>query len=176
MPNQDNKEITSYVDLFVSVIICFPEITTIKYDRESDKITFNFVIKNYEHEDIASSLETLKKALTVYFRQEHYIKTPNFDLEAQFLGDHAVLKCLRDMSTITREEISFIVELIRVEFFDCLVTEVVDREEEGNYHWSGLEIDEASVEKKSLKQSENNSGNKILVCREAGKVLVFINS
>ena len=176
MPIQDNKEITSYVDLFVSVIICFPEITTIKYDRESDKITFNFVIKNYEHDDIEGSLETLKKAPAVYFRQKHYIRTPNFVLEAQILGDHAVLKCLRDMSTITREEISFIVELFRVKFSDCLVTEVVDREEEGNYHWSGLEIDEASEGKNAIKQSEDKAGNKILVCREAGKVLVFINS
>ena len=75
MPIQDNKEITSYVDLFVSVIICFPEITTIKYDRESDKITFNFVIKNYEHDDIEGSLETVSYThLDVYKRQSYWLR------------------------------------------------------------------------------------------------------
>ncbi|MEG1477955.1 MAG: hypothetical protein RSC20_00365 [Clostridiales bacterium] len=181
----DNEEITNFVNLFVSVIICFPEVTTIKYDRDSDEIYFNFILKDVKSiKNIKKSLNAIDEALKGYHRLEstkHY----EYGVKVKNTGEYAVLEVHRDMKSINRPEISFLIELFRTQFLDNLLMELVDQEQDSDYHWFfqdsheaefQQETNEVAPEKKRIKYDEKSIGNNILVCREEGKVLVFSNS
>ena len=38
MRYQNNEELADYVNLFVSILICFPEVGTIKFDKDSQDL------------------------------------------------------------------------------------------------------------------------------------------
>lgn len=171
----DNEEITNYVNLFVSVIICFPEITTIKYDRNGGDLYFTFILKNAKNkEETEASLQHIYKAYRSYYRLESR-KNYDFSISRTPMREYAVLEAKRDMKTVTRAEIAFLVELFQNQFGDSLVIETVDPEEE-DFRWLYRENDDGEGERKRIKFDEESIGNNILVCREAGKVLVFSNS
>lgn len=178
MKTQNHEKLADYVNLFVSILICFPEVGTIKFDKDSHDLFFTFILKKIgvpKRKALTLGLERINTALAQYHRME---RTGVYDyrVHVHHLGDHSVIEVKRDIQTITREEISFLVELYRTEFHDHLVMESVKHEEpleDGWYDHSGAV--EFAVETKRIIFDEKSIGNRIVVCREAGKVLVFSN-
>ena len=178
MRYQNNEELADYVNLFVSILICFPEVGTIKFDKDSQDLFFTFILKKIgtsERKALDFGLVRIDMALAQYHRMKKTIPY-RYQVNVHSLGDHAVIEVKRDIQTITREEISFLVELYRTEFNEHLVMECVEHEDPlgGDWYEHGNVV-ESVVETKRITFDEKSIGNRIVVCREAGKVLVFSN-
>jgi hypothetical protein len=76
---------------------------------------------------------------------------------------------------VTRAEIAFLIELFRLEFIDNIMVEKMDSAFADDYNWYYEEGELHRLNDKKMTIDEKNIGNQIVICREAGKVLVFSN-
>ncbi|MEE0777261.1 MAG: hypothetical protein U0M15_09430, partial [Bacillota bacterium] len=134
MDIRNNEEISDYVNLFVSILICFPEVGTIKFDRDSQELYITFILRNTgvsKRMAVDFGLLRVDMALRQYHRME---KTIHYDYQVNVhhLGEYSVIEIKRDMKTVTRAEISFLVELYRTEFHEHLIMESVDHDDVQN--------------------------------------------
>lgn len=171
----NNEEIVDYVNLFVSVLICFPEVGKIRYDRDSGVLYFSFMLKDISSvTDMDEKLEKISTAVKKY----HYLeKTKEYDFrtECRRVGDYMVIEAQRDISSVTRMEITFLIELFRLEFISNIMVEKMESAFEDEYQWYYEEGAQHRINDKRMSIDEQSIGNQIVVCREAGKVLVFSN-
>ena len=91
------------------------------------------------------------------------------------MGDYIVIEARRDMLSASRAEITFLIELFRLEFIHNIMVEKMDTAFEDDYQWYYEEGAQHRINDKRISMDEKTIGNQIVVCREAGKVLVFSN-
>lgn len=170
----ESEEIMDYVNLFVSVLICFPEVGTIKYDRNERTLFFTFILREMSYsEEVETSLSEIDAALTTYHQIEKIIPR-HYDVQHYAYDGYLVLEVQRDIPTITRAEITFLIELFRMKFLDHLIMEDIDQNMLDEYGWYHEDDVDLFADRKSSADMEVVE-NKILVLRESGKVLVFSN-
>ena len=175
MANTDNEEIMDYVNLFVSVLICFPEVGKIRYDRDHEKLYFSFLLKNVD--TLKDSEARLAKIKTAVVKYHSLSKTKQYDFEiiTHPVRDYLIIDACRDFATVTRSEIAFLIELFRLEFIDNIMVEKMDSAFADDYNWYYEEGELYRLNDKKMTIDEKSIGNQIVICREAGKVLVFSN-
>ena len=171
----NNEEIVDYVNLFVSVLICFPEVGKIRFDRDSGLLYFSFMLKNVSSiNNMEAKLEKIKTAVEKYHGLER-TKVYSYQVKTHSVGDYIVIEAQRDMLSVTRMEITFLIELFRLEFMANIMVEKMDSAFEDEYQWYYEDGAQNRINDKRMSIDENSIGNQIVVCREAGKVLVFSN-
>lgn len=170
----NSEEVTDYINLFVSVLICFPEVGTIKYDRDREILHLTFILRDMKPGDVVDkALCDIDQALASYHQLEH-IEPRHFQVHTYSYENYLVLEVQRDIRTTTKAEISFLIELFRIKFLDYLMMEDIDQNMLDEYDWYEQDETEILTERK-LPTNDGKAENKILVLREAGKVLVFSN-
>ena len=171
----NNEEIVDYVNLFVSVLICFPEVGKIRYDRDDGTLYLSFMLKDISSViNMDDKLEKISTAVKKYHQLE---KTKQYDFStlSRRVGDYMVIEARRDISSVTRMEITFLIELFRLEFMSNIMVEKMESAFEDDYQWYYEEGAQNRINDKRMSIDEKSIGNQIVVCREAGKVLVFSN-
>ena len=175
MKFNQSEEIMDYVNLFVSVLICFPEVGTIRYEKADGSIYFTFIMHDLVvGPETAAALTEIENALKSYLRlegitpQRYAVRTFEYD---QFV----VFEAVRDVATVTRAEMSFLIELFRMKFLKHLIMENVDESMLDDFGWYQDGAAEPPSEKKYYAVNEGGDQGKILVLRESGRVLVFSN-
>lgn len=175
----DNEEIMDYVNLFVSVLICFPEVGKIRYDRDHEKLYFSFLLKDIstlKADEIEAKMTKIKTAVAKY-HQLSKTKNYEFDVITHLVRDYdyLVIDACRDIASVTRAEMAFLIELFRLEFIDNIMVEKMDSIFTDDYNWYYEEGELHRLNDKKMTIDEKSIGNQIVICREAGKVLVFSN-
>lgn len=173
----DNEEIMDYVNLFVSVLICFPEVAKIRYDRDQEKLYFSFLLKDVTAlKGVALEKKTAKiKTAVGKYHQLAKTKSYDFDIISHAVRDYLVLDACRDITSVSRSEIAFLIELFRLEFIDHIMVEKIDTAFADDYNWYYEEGELYRLNDKKMTIDEKSIGNQIVICRESGKVLVFSN-
>ncbi|MGM9567475.1 MAG: hypothetical protein ACI3W6_04795 [Clostridia bacterium] len=172
---QDNERLVEYVNLFVSVLICFPEVGKICYHRDSGVLCFTFMLKEIAGvPDRKKRLEKIRTGVEKYLHLERK-KSFDFQMISKEVGDYLIVEIRRDMDTVTREEITFLIELFRLQFMDNIMVEKMDSAFEDEYQWYYEDGEHQRLNDRRITMDEKSVGNQIVVCREAGKVLVFSN-
>lgn len=171
----NNEELVDYVNLFVSVLICFPEVGKIRFDRDSNILYFSFLLKDVSSiTDMDAKIEKINIALKSYHRLGR-TSDYHFDVTQYCVGDYVVLEAQRDMLSVNRAEITFLIELFRLEFIHNIMVEKMDSAFEDDYQWYYEEGANHRINDRRMSVDEKSIGNQVVVCREAGKVLVFSN-
>lgn len=177
MELHNKEEIKKYVDFFVSMIVYFPEITTVKYDCETDEITYNFIVKcSGDYKNPSEKAAAIEKSVHIYTEKEYGKYSESFTVNCRPMNEFIVIECRDNAVNLDSREITLMVELLHLYFGNDIVSEVSSA---GDYrYFSGIPSeDNVSIfENKRIKYDKETIGNSILVCREAGKVLVFSNS
>lgn len=176
----ESEEIMDYITLFVSVLICFPEVGTIKFDRETQRIGLTFILQNKkterteEDEALEKALASIENSLTSYHRMLNK-KIPQFEYEVRryVYDEYTVLEVARDVATVTRAEISFLIELFRINFIDRLLMETVDPNIMDDFGWYDDNHQDLFSDKNKVAFGDDRMSKQVLACREAGRVLVF---
>lgn len=154
--------------LLVSVILRHPEIGTVNYDPKNYLLRLNFLIRrSLTDQEYSQAVTKLRASLDAFYyvdnRQAAYI-----EIDRSGYGELTVIELIRDIRSVSLEEIALMVEVLRGSFKENLLTDRCDPylEEDPFYQ---EELVEELLE--DLQQSRGES--KLIAIREEGRVFVF---
>lgn len=166
--NSQPDRVSRSVGLLISMLVRYPELSTINFDPRRQTIRFNFLLTGILALDEFERLRTrLVQSLEVYGFLENR-PMEHFDLQRDSHGDVTVLEITRDMGSLTQEEISMTIEILRQDYGPRLVVD---------YNESLLEeeamMQEELIEEMLEELKESRGGKNLIAFREEGRVMVF---
>lgn len=121
--NSDQGEMQNGVSLLVSILVRYPEVFAVNYDPCTKNLKFTFMVGGILSNDafgtfelaIRDSLEAIWELLGMEAIYVSFNRTTYDDL--------TVVEVERDVCSLTSDEISLIMGLIRMEFMDNIICE-----------------------------------------------------
>lgn len=155
--------------LLVSLLVRFPEISTVKYDPRNQVIRCNFMVKGPVAAEVYEALSTrLRESLEVYHSLEGR-KLETFHFTQQGLGELTELQTERDVFTLTPEEVYLTVDLMREAWGDQLVADgAADYPYEEEFG-----AQEEYIEQLVADLAANSGRRHLIAFREEGRLVVF---
>lgn len=156
------------VGLFVSILVRYPEVASVTYRRESHSLKFSILVKFSLPEDRLNTLrDVLDKSIRVYC---HLVKRQVrlFELKVKARQAVSVIEMWRDVDSLTQNELSMVLTVVRQYFGDELVVDQIPSVE-GDELAAQEEIIEEMLE--DLRDSPHHPS--LIAFREEGRVLVF---
>jgi len=154
----------SQVDLFVAVLVRFPQISTIHYDPEANVLRLAFLLKEAE-QDFQKLVNSFEAHLALFHNLRGEVTTVA-SLKRTSTREITVLEVFRDLATVSLSELNLMVTLIGDFYGDALVQEGQQMEEEDALEHNLLI--ESLLMSNTWRTRERLTG-----FRENGKVLVF---
>mgnify|MGYP005842522961 CR=1 FL=1 len=154
--------------LLVSILVRYPELGTINYDPEQHCLRFTFLLTRVlTEEEFGAWREKLEASLEAYWYLEKR-EPVAFDVQWSTFGRVAVLEITRDVGTLTQEEISLVIDLLREGFGALLMVDgddtVIEEELRQQEELIGQMLEDFKVTRLE---------RKLIAFREEGRVLVF---
>lgn len=162
--------VSESVGLLISILVRYPEVGSINYEPKTRVLKFTFIVREaLPPERIEAFRRKLKASVETYdllTRRTHRVVT----LQATTCHDLTFLEIRRDVASLTEEEITMIIGLLRQEFGASLATEPNDPllEEE-------LLTEENVISHMLENVREKTPDRRLIAFREEGRVLVFAN-
>ena len=160
---------TSGVSLLVSILIRYPEISTVTYDPEIHSLKFCFMISSaFGREEFDSFKDDFLLNLMVYWDVIRVDETKTIDISCDNLDKMMRIEVCRDLSTLTAEEISLMVGIVTQRFGDNLVKDrCEDLPEEYVF------VHEEMIRNLLADVTDASQEKKLIGFREEGRVMVF---
>lgn len=155
------------IDFFVSIMLRYPEITSIKYDPVRSRIIFTFIIKEVIPE---GKQVKFRKNLTLSIETFHQLEDKKFKevrVENAVCDKIILIKVYRDVHTLSSEEIGMIVKLFRESFGRKIMVEAHRMLDED------FLSQEEKVQDYLERLKHTQLEKRLIALREEGKVLVF---
>lgn len=154
----------SQVDLFIAVLVRFPQISAIHYEPETNALRIAFMLKAKE-QDLPGFVRSLNSHLALFhrLRQDSVAVASVKHAKA---GEFATVEVTRDLASMSLGELNLIVSLVSDYFGDAVVQEEQAMAEEDLFEQEFL-ID-ALLMSGSWRFRERLTG-----FRENGRVLVY---
>ncbi|MDA8212566.1 MAG: hypothetical protein M0021_11920 [Clostridia bacterium] len=167
MHQEIDKNPADSVGLLVSLLVRYPEITSINYEPERKVLRMSFLI-----EQVISGEQQLKliARLKQYLEGHAYLKgqqPETIEVTNLTMERCTFLEIYRDVDTITKEEISLLIELLVEEFGGYLIVDSRNSDQEDQ------EVQEELIGHMLDHFRVLNQRNKLFAFREDGRVLVF---
>ena len=161
-------ELTDSVGLLISILVRYPEVSTINFSPEKQLLKFTFIFSRVLGDNELAGLKgRLMDSIEVYNLLEGK-ETLQVDINHNVCDNLTMIEVQRDVHSLAQEEITLIVELFRQHLNSNLVTEENDRLIEED-----IVAQEEMIEH-MLQCMKGSAENKYLFAfREEGKVLVF---
>lgn len=164
---KDSRVSPDSIDFFVSIMLRYPEIATVKYDPGRCRVRFTFILsEKVSAMEQAAFKEILVKALLTYYQLEEQ-KDAEVDLAITVGNEMTLIEISRDVASLNPKEIGIMVTLFREYFGPAAVVESS----------AGLEDDlpyREEIIRHTLETLKNDQLEKRLIAlREEGQVLVF---
>ena len=161
-------DVSDSMGLLISILVRYPEVGSINFDPQSHELRLTFILAGaLENNEVATIKELLMDSVSVYHQLEK-IRPHVFLVEWNNNDNYTILDVKRDVDTLSRNEISFLMELFHTQFQNILIT---DNSEE---IWEeDLQIQEEMIGHMLESIKNGMSDKKLIAYREEGKVLVF---
>ncbi|NPV72094.1 MAG: hypothetical protein HPY55_15925 [Firmicutes bacterium] len=156
------------VGLLISVLVRYPELSSVNFDPHDKAIKFSFILtKPLDDEGFGRLKARVRMSVEAY--GEFKGRNPAaVDVSRTDFGDITVLEVCRDVDTLTQEEISLVIEIVREMFGGLLAADRNDNIMEEDLLVQEEIIDEMLQDVKDCRQDRN-----IIAFREEGRVVVF---
>jgi hypothetical protein len=162
------NELSNSAQFLVSVLVCYPEIATVKLRPRSRSLTLSFTITRRLTEGEASSLtQNLQEALAVYwdlFQMDVPIEVCRFSHEVW--DELTQLEVERDVDSLTPGELGVLVGVIREAFLEELMVDLPFLDEDERVFQQEM-MEEILAEVRS-----ERSGREVFGFREEGRVII----
>jgi hypothetical protein len=166
--DSDQGEMQNGVSLLVSLLIRYPEVFAVNYEPRTKNLKFTFMVGSVLSDGMFRTFEaTVRDSLEAFWDLSD-VNAMYVGLEKTTYDDLTVMEVERDVCSLTSDEISLIMELIRVAFMDNIICEgntVVCDEDIG---FQNELIDNMLDDIRESRYDKNLVGY-----RDGGKVLVF---
>ena len=163
-----DSDMSRSVGLLISILVCYPELGTINFDPRHRRLKFTFLLTRRQTE---AEFEALRAKLTASLEAYSLLVDRTFEcfeLTRSSLGDITVLEVTRDVTTLSREEIALIIELIRE---SCGSSLVAERSE--SMMDEDITLQEELIEEMLDDLRETREEKNLIAFREEGRVMVF---
>jgi hypothetical protein len=165
---KEGEAFTNSMSLIVSLMVRYPEIATLSLNPEEKSIHFTFLIAHPLTEDEFNNFkERLFLGLQV-MAEIHQRAMEVCTVAHQSQDNFGFMEISRDIASITQEEISLLVNLIREVFTGDLVSDQEDSIGEEEQVFQEEMIDHMLEDLKDSRQEK-----RLIGIREEGRVMVF---
>lgn len=156
------------VSLFVSILVRYPEIASVTYRRESHSLKLAVLAKAPTPEQRGPELKDLVgKSVTAYARLVGR-EVRVFDLKVNARQGVTIVEMWRDLDSLTQNELSMALTVIRRFFGDSLVIDQIPHVE-----GEELAVQEELIEEMLEDLREPRQQANLIAFRDEGRVLVF---
>ena len=161
-------DVSDSIGLLISILVRYPEVGSINYDPQSHELRLTFILAGVlESEKNTEIKETIIDSVHIYHQLER-VRPQVFSVEWHINDEYTIIDVIRDIDTLSRNEISFLMELFHTHFPNSLVGDNnVEMWEED------LEIQEEMIGHLLEGIKNGKSDKKLIAYRDEGKVLVF---
>lgn len=154
--------------LFVSILVRYPEVASVTYYGESHSLKFTVLVRSLLPGERAEALRRLlEKSVQVYCRLSRR-ELRLFRLEVCARDGVSVVEVWRDADSVTQNELSMALTLIRQFFGDELVVDQIPSVE-----GEDLVVQEELIEEMLEDLRDSRQRASLIAFREEGRVLVF---
>ncbi|NLC76094.1 MAG: hypothetical protein GX750_00495 [Clostridia bacterium] len=168
--NQGEAVLSESAGLLISILMRYPEISTISFNPEDNLICLSFsFVHGPDEERFIKAKDKLLDCLKTYSFLEGK-KVPALTFHWTTLDEISVLRVEYDVETLSKSEISLIISFLQEEFGDCLMKDP----EPGDFMGEEdllLQEEFISYMLESFKGATPRK--KLIAFREEGKVHVF---
>lgn len=154
----------SQVDLFIAVLVRFPQIATIHYDPETNALRLAFLLRGAQ-QDFSNFVRRFESHLTLF----HNLRGDDVtvaSLRKTDTGELTAIEVVRDLPSISLSEFNLIVELVSDYYGDAVIRE-------GQQMAGDDEFEQNLLIEALLMASTSRSRERLTGFRENGRVLVF---
>ncbi len=156
------------VNLLVSMLVHYPEISSLAYEPKNNVLTLKFIISPIEDKEaVLLKIDLLEESLTAFYalmKLRPLLARINIEGE----GKLAVLAIERDVATITRNEVVLLITFLREQLQELLLSDLPPEQQVDD---NGFQ--EELIENMLKSIESNYHGQGLLGIREEGRVLVF---
>lgn len=158
------------VGLLMSILVRYPEVSSIKYDPESREIRFALMVGHLLSNDEYKTFQTtLSDCLDAYAyvtgRDSLLLQMSKCDYDSM-----TVVEIVRDVESLCQDEISLIISISN----NCLGKSlVIDNDELYNEE---IDIQDGIIDQLLDNLSDGDSERKLIGFREEGRVMIFNRS
>lgn len=165
---QDRRANPDGVNLLVSILVCYPEIATLRFEPADDTLKMTFVLSGVPaRKAFEDASDFIKRSLLTYHALE-YRNDAIVEFKLDSCGELAFIHVIRDVGTLSRGEIALLSTLMRDRFSEQLVRDlnVTTLEEEGV-------IQEELIDSMIGNVKLSRVVERLIGIREDGRVMVF---
>lgn len=167
---KNGEKIDEGTSLLISILVCYPEINTIKYDGESGELNLSFLLQDHLTEEeylLFSHHCTLSLEIFCQLK-EIPVWTPL--LTKKSCGDCTLVEISCKISLLTKDVLSLIMEVISSYFHDDLLKEEYETP-------VSIQKNQEEIIASMLQDFQTNAALVHLIgLRRGGKVMVFDRS
>ena len=168
LTHRGKNDVTDSVGLLISILVRYPEVSTINFDPEHQVLKFNSIVSRILDNDEMSALrKQLLDSIEVFNKLEGKVTRLSM-VNYQECGSFTMIEIQRDVETLVREEIALIVALLREDLESGLV-----QDDNGSFYEEDLLIQEEIIEHMLESVKDYAGDKKLFAFREEGRVLVF---
>lgn len=167
----DNRlSVDESIELMISILICYPEINTVKTDPKSEEIVFSFLLKKAltEKEFLEVSHKLTESIEAFLFVQN--MNSSTLRIKRQSYNNYSLIEVVRDFQTITQQELSLIIQLVNQNLAADLLTEQIQ----------SIDIEDLAIQQEIIEdligRLQYQNQRDLIGFRESGKVMVFHKS
>lgn len=168
LQNSEYGDLQNGVSLLVSILIRYPEVFAVNYEPRTKNLKFTFMVGDIVSDDAFDVFElTVRDSLEAFWSLTE-VSAIHLGVERTTHDDLTVMEVERDVCSLTSDEISLILELIRSAFTDNIICEgntFICEEDEG---FQNELIDNMLDDIRESRYDKDLVGY-----RDDGKVLVF---
>ncbi len=156
------------VSLFVSILVRYPEVASVTYRRESHSLKLALLVKTQMPEERVAALKDLVgKSITAYARLAGR-EVRVLELEVKSRQDVTVVEMWRDLDSLTQNELSMVLMVLRQFCGNELVVDQIPHIESED-----LAVQEELIEEMLEDLRDSRQQPSLIAFRDEGRVLVF---
>ena len=165
---KNGDDVSDSIGLLISILVRYPEVGSINFDPQAHELRLTFILAgDAENTKITGIKQLIVDSVHIYHQLEK-IRPYVFAVECNNNDNYTIIDIKRDIDTLSRNEISFLMELFHVHFPHALVT---DHNEE---MWEeDLQIQDEMIGHLLEGIKNAKTDKKLIAYRDEGKVLVF---
>lgn len=165
---KNGDDVSDSIGLLISILVRYPEVGSIHFDPQSHGLKLIFIMAGtLDDRETLALTEKITESIETYYQLEK-IKPQVMSLTWQCNDGYTILELKRDIDTLSRDELSFIIELFELHFHRVLVVDTCEELFEED-----LQIQEEIIGHMLENMKNGLPDKKLIAYREEGKVLVF---
>jgi hypothetical protein len=164
---QEKENYTNEVSLLVSILIRFPQVSSLNFDPHKHLLRFSFIVAEEISEESTRGFEQLLKTSLDAFHFLDETDDPHLEIIWRNVDAMTSIEINRRVDSLTQEEISLMVMLLQ-DAFSTIVMDV-----DVNIQDDELHLQEEIIDSMLLDVKTNLKDRNFIAYREEGRVMVF---